>query len=391
MQSADTLAPVPAPGVLVACFLRCAAGLWRGRRSWPAWLLLGFLIATIVLQLVVQYRLNYWNRDFFDAVEHKNGATIWAQALQFVPLAGASVVLAVGSVWGRMTMQRRWRSWLSEQLLDRWLADDRHRQLPYLAGDHQAPEYRIAEDARVATDLPVDLVLGLLSAILVAVTFIQVLWAVGDGLAIEVLDATIVIHGYLVVAVVLYSSAITGATMLIGRRLARVIGESKRAEADLRTVAAGLRERADDSADGDDRWSGRQRVGASLDRVIAHWLALCWQHMRITVVSHADTLLTPVVALLLCTPKYLSGAMSLGEVVQVAAAFIAVQGAFNWFSDNYARIAEWSSSASRVGSLLHALDRLDDRERHAGSRATASAQAAGISAQQRPPDRSRQL
>ena len=51
--------------------------------------------------------------------------------------------------------------------------------------------------------------------------------------------------------------------------------------------------------------------------------------------------------------------MLLGEVTQAAAAFAAVQGAFNWLVDNYPRLAEWASSASRVGVLLFRLDRLE--------------------------------
>ncbi|WP_210168410.1 hypothetical protein [Afipia sp. Root123D2] len=46
------------------------------------------------------------------------------------------------------------------------------------------------------------------------------------------------------------------------------------------------------------------------------------------------------VALLICSPKYLSGGMTLGEVIQTAAAFVIVQGAFRWFTDSYGRLAE---------------------------------------------------
>lgn len=51
--------------------------------------------------------------------------------------------------------------------------------------------------------------------------------------------------------------------------------------------------------------------------------------------------------------------MLLGEVTQAAAAFGAVQGAFNWLVDKYPRLAEWLSSAHRVGTLLGAFDRLE--------------------------------
>jgi ABC-type uncharacterized transport system fused permease/ATPase subunit len=57
----------------------------------------------VLLQLLVQYRLNFWNRDFFNAIERKDGADIWAQALRFAPLGAASLILAIVSVWGRMT------------------------------------------------------------------------------------------------------------------------------------------------------------------------------------------------------------------------------------------------------------------------------------------------
>ena len=51
--------------------------------------------------------------------------------------------------------------------------------------------------------------------------------------------------------------------------------------------------------------------------------------------------------------------MSLGDVAQVAAAFIVVQGALNWFVDNYQRLADWLSSVNRVSSLLLALDKIE--------------------------------
>jgi putative ATP-binding cassette transporter len=75
----------------------------------------------------------------------------------------------------------------------------------------------------------------------------------------------------------------------------------------------------------------------------------------------------PSIGLLLCAPKYLAGAMSLGSVVQAGAAFVAVQGAFNWAADNYGRLAEWTASASRVASLLCSLDQINGGHAPTGS------------------------
>jgi vitamin B12/bleomycin/antimicrobial peptide transport system ATP-binding/permease protein len=62
--------------------------------------------------------------------------------------------------------------------------------------------------------------------------------------------------------------------------------------------------------------------------------------------------------LMLCVPKFLTGAMSLGEVTQAAAAFVTVQSAFNWLVDNFQRMADWRSAVNRVAALLLALDDL---------------------------------
>jgi putative ATP-binding cassette transporter len=343
---------------LLVRFWRSAAGFWRGQTAWWAWLLAAVLIATVLLQLLTQYALNFWNRDFFDALDRKDGTALAAQALRFLPLAALSLSLNILSVWGRMTMQRSWREWLSKHLYDYWLGNDRHARLRFVAGDHQTPEYRIAEDAKIATDLPIDLAIGLLSSILTAITFISVLWSVGESLTVSVGPARLDVPGYLVIAVIVYSALLSGAIVLIGHRLTHTIEQNKRNEAALRSIGTHLRESAEGTAVPDGMTDPRLAIGAALRTVINTWRVYCWQLMRMTLVTYTSLLVTPVVALLLCTPKYLAGTMTLGEVVQVAAAFVAVQGAFNWFTDNYATLAEWASSANRVASLLLALDEI---------------------------------
>jgi putative ATP-binding cassette transporter len=337
-------------------FWQSASGYWRGPSAWKAWLLVAALVANVLLQLLTQYGLNFWNRDFFNAVGRKDQADLLAQALRFLPLAAASIALTVSSVWARMTLQRSWREWLSGHLYDVWLEDNRHTRLRFIAGHHDAPEYRIAEDAKVATDLPVDLVVGLLQSLLTIATFVGVLWSVGGSLAIEFDGVAFTIPGYLVLAVIAYSALLVIGIWLTSGHLTRVIEENKRMEAQLRAIGTHVRESGEGKALPDERPDGRHAVGAALKAVIAIWRIYCWQLMRMTLVTYTSLLVTPVIGLLLCLPKYLNDTMTLGEVVQASAAFVVVQTAFNWFTDNYAKLAEWAASANRVAALLLALD-----------------------------------
>jgi len=353
-----------APGqkYLISRYWQSASGFWRGSSAWVGWSLIALLTVVVAMQLMVQYWLNFWNRDFFNALEQKDATALLAQTLRFLPLAAASTALAIFSVWGRMTIQRKWREWLSKHLINYWLTNRRYRRLKFMKGEHRNPEYRIAEDARVATDSPIELALGLLTSLLTAITFIGILWRVGGALVLHVFGAALTLPGYLVIAVAVYSALFTAAMMVVGRRLTHVIEGKNHAEAELRSMAARLREGGEGAALLHGESEGRRALGWAFDHVIAQWQELCRQLVRTSFVGHVNFLLAPVFAWIICTPKYLTGGMPLGEVTQVAAAFVTVQAALNWLVDNYQRVADWTSSVNRVSSLLIALDQIDRGE-----------------------------
>ncbi|MEW6147558.1 MAG: SbmA/BacA-like family transporter, partial [Pseudomonadota bacterium] len=165
--------------------------------------------------------------------------------------------------------------------------------------------------------------------------------------------------GYLVIGVALYSGIVTTAMTLVGAPLTRLVQIKNQAEAELITAAHELRDIGEGTAPRDRRSEVCRDVRSALRATIDQWRRLCWQLMRTTIVSHGNTLLAPIIGLVLCAPKFLSGAMTLGELTQAAAAFTLVQASFNWVVDNYARIADWRSSLERVGGLLLSLDRLN--------------------------------
>ncbi len=319
------------------------------------------LVVIVALQLYVQYQLNYWNRDFFNALERRDGGALWTQALLLVPLGAANITLAMTSVWGRMTMQRCWREWLTTHLIRYWLDNERYVGLARVNGEHRIPEYRIAEDARIATDAPIDFALGLLSSLMTAVVFIQILWNVGGNASFLVFGLTIWIPGYLVISVVVYSGLVTTAMLLVGAPLTRVIASKNQAEAELITAAHGVRDIGEGFAPMENKVEVRQELWSSLTAVLAQWRKLCWQLVRTTLVSQGNSLLAPIVGLVLCAPKFLAGTITLGELTQAAAAFTLVQSSFGWLVDNYARVADWASSIDRVGGLLLALDQLNGK------------------------------
>jgi putative ATP-binding cassette transporter len=348
--------------VLLARFVRSAVGYWGRQGGRLAWLLSGVVFLVILLNLAASVGMNYWNRAIFDALERKDGQAVLSLTLIYFPLLAVSVFIAVMLVYARMTTQRRWRTWVNTRLLDRWIHGGRYFQLNLLSGEHQNPEYRIADDVRIATEAPIDFATGVTSAVLSAATFIAVLWTIGGALSFDVGGTTVTIPGFLVIAALVYAVFASGAMVLIGRRFVTVSEGKNQSEAEYRYVLTRLRENGESIALLGGEEEERSGVDKTFTKVIRNWRDICIQTMRTTVVSQTSGFIAPVLPILLCAPKFLDGSMSLGEVMQAASAFTIVQGAFNWLVDNYPRLADWTASANRVGSLIVSLDALERAE-----------------------------
>lgn len=340
----------------IARFLTFASGFWQGPTAKTAWLFSAIALGLIFANLAVNVGLNRWHRWFFDALEKKQGDQLPLAALVFVGLILLGAAFAVLSTKTRMTLQVRWREWMTNRLSERWLSDQRFYRLAITDDKQMNPEFRLAEDVRLATEPVVDFCTGFINAFLSAVTFASILFLVGGSYTISLFGAAIAIPGYLALAALVYAVVVSTLTYTVGNPLVGKVERKNEAEAQFRYELTRVRENAESIAlvkgDGDER----RRLAATFERTVGRWLEVISQHCRLTWLLNANAFFAPVLPVLLAAPKYLSGQMSLGEVMQVAAAFTAVLGALNWFVDNYIRLAEWSASARRVDELYVALE-----------------------------------
>ena len=351
---------------LLTRFWISARGFWGNNGDRMAWVFSIGLLVLIVINVGFQYGINIWNRAIFDAIEKHDSAAVLYLTAVFFPLAIGSVVLGVAQVFARMGIQRRWRAWLTSSVVTRWLANGRYYQLNLVSGDHKNPEYRIAEDLRIATDSPVDFMAGVSSAFLSAATFIVVLWTIGGALTVTIAGSTITIPGFLVIAAVIYAAIASGSIMTIGRHFVQVSEDKNQAEAEYRYALTRVRENGESIALLGGEEEERDGIDKTFANVLRHWARLAGQHMRTTLVSQGSSLIAPVVPVLLCAPKFLDGSMTLGQVMQAASAFTIVQNAFGWLVDNYPRLADWNACARRIASLMMSLDGLERAERGDG-------------------------
>jgi putative ATP-binding cassette transporter len=340
-------------------FFATALPFWTGETKLRAWVLTVTVLVFVAAQTATAVGVNAWNRMFFDALEKRDAGAAWVVAAWLPLLVAVSALTLSALVISRMLLQTRWREYLTRRLAGWWIADQRYYRMQFTAPEQGAPEYRIAEDGRLAIEPLVEFAIGLISAAVTAATFAAILWQVAGTARFTLGGIEWVIPSYMAIAAILYAVVASLAAYAAGRPLVGRISAKNEMEARFRAEMTRLRENAESIAlirgDADERSS----VGESYTRVVRAWLGVIRQQGVIALVLNTNGALFPIVPLLLIAPKYLSGEVTLGAVMQVVAAFSAVQSALIWFVDNFVRLAEWFASVARVDELQEALEALD--------------------------------
>ena len=341
---------------VVRRFWAVAGGFWQGATRSRAFFYTFGLALGLILVLFVNIGINRWQSGLFNALEAKDGPRAFF-VLALVPLlvlggAGAGALV----VYMRETLQVLWREFVVKALVARWIDRDRYRQMQEKGREPPNPEYRIADDARVALDPLVDFAIGFFSAALALIAFIGILWKVGGSMTLTISGTTLTIPAFMVLAAVLYGLTMTTAIVWVGRPLVGAIARKNESEARLRFDLTHLREHAEKvRAEG----GGAARHQAILDtygNVVERSRRIVQYHTRITWFTNGNGVLVPLFAIVLATPKYLAGGLTLGDLVSLGAAFQQTQMAFSWLVDNYRQVALWYASAGRVVDVIDALE-----------------------------------
>ena len=338
-------------------FLAVSLRFWSGETRVLAWTLTAIVAVFVLAGVYIQAQINVWNGLFFNALERKAGDDLMGLLSRFallVVMAGSVMALTVLT---RMALQIKLRESIGRNIVGKWLSDRAYYRLFLRTKGAETPEFRIADDVRLAVDPMVDLTIGFLTSVLLAITFFTVLADVGGTLRVTSLGISI--PGYFVIGALLYAVCMSGIASLLGWPLIKSIAAKNHREGQFRYELTRVRQTATTIAQSGDEQRERSVVSQAIDNLVMAWRRVMVAQSQVAGVASANAVLVGVFPVMLAVPKYVTGEMTLGAVMQLATAFIQVQMALNWLVDNFVRFAEWRASANRVGEFVASLEDLD--------------------------------
>lgn len=335
-----------------------ARPFFSSEQRWQARALLAAIVALNLGTVYMLVLINDWNRLFYDALQNKDQAVFWRELGRFAWLAGGYIVIAVYKFYLTQLLEMRWRAWMTAHFMDRWLTGQAfyRMELTRFSGASQAthpdnPDQRMAEDLNLFTSYSVGLSMGLLNAAVTLVSFVGILWGLSGAFAFDFNGQRWEIPGFMVWMAVIYCLLGSVITHFIGRPLMGLNFEQQKREADFRHHLVRVREYSESIALDRGEAVERQNLGQRFGAVLANYLALIRAQKRLTWFTVGFGQAAVVFPFVVAAPRFFSGAIQLGELMQIASAFGRVQDSLAWFIDNYASLAAWRATTDRLTSF----------------------------------------
>jgi len=331
------------------------------------WQARGMLAAIVALNLALVYMnvlFNDWNKLFYDSLQDKNAAVFWEQLGRFTYLAFAFIVIAVYKFYLSQLLEMRWRAWMTTHYLTRWLGNQafyrfelaRYGAVPQgEAAPPDNPDQRIQGDINLFTSDTLSLSMGLLNSVVTLGSFVGILWTLSGGFAFSLQGSAYVIPGFMVWMAVLYSLAGSVITHYIGRPQIALNFQQQQVEADFRHRMVRVREYSESIALDRGEKVEQAQLELRFGRVLGNYLALIQAQKRLVWFTSFFGQAAVVFPFLVAAPRFFSGAIQLGELMQISSAFGQVQGALGWFVDSYSNLASWRATTDRLTSFDAAL------------------------------------
>lgn len=303
-------------------------------------------------------KLNEWNGAFFNAIQALDGPTIYKLLGQFILIVTALVLVLVYTDWLQKKLIIVWREWMTRDLCERWLSPDgRHYRLQLEGDTPDNPDQRIAEDVYLLIDLSLDLLISFLNSVVTLVSFITILWTLSGSISFALGGVPVTIPGYMVWVCFAWTFVASGITHWIGKPLIKLNFDQQKREADFR---AGLLQRLHNG----EAIAGQRGEAAEVDQlakffhgVCTNWRRLMDRNRNLSFFTIGFAQVTYLAPIFFALPKFLSGAIQLGGLMQIRMAFGQVTHAIGWFIHAYRSIARWSATVERLSTFERTLTR----------------------------------
>lgn len=331
-------------------FWQLAGPYLHPRHSWRPLLVFALLLVLALVSVRMNVLFSFWYNGFYSALQESDQKAFWRFIAIFSVLASIHVLRVLLNYYVTQSFTLRWRVWLNDRLIADWMRADAYYRSQFLPEPVDNPDQRIELDVNAFVTNSVVLVLGAVSAVVSLVAFTGILW----GLSAPLVVGTVEVPRAMVFAVYLYVIVATLIAFRLGQPLIHLNFMNEKLTANFRYALVRLREYAENVAFYQGAAIERGTLLGRFSALIANAWAMVYRSLKFDGFNLAVSQVAVIFPFLLQAPRFFSGAIKLGDVMQTSQAFGQVQDALSFFRTSYDSFAQYRATLDRLCGFMDA-------------------------------------
>jgi putative ATP-binding cassette transporter len=337
---------------------------WQSEHKTRAYM--AVIITTLMSMGLVAFDVafSYWSNYFYDALQAYNKTAAIYLLFLFFAMAAVFIVLAVYRYYISQLFGLRWRAWLTQQFIGRWLQNRDYYYMETFDPQTDNPDQRLQEDVGALVTNSIALFIGIITSVTTFFAFIYVLWELSGTIHLSLgRFGMLNIPGYLVWVAVIYALVGTYFTFKIGRPLVSLNFEQQRREANFRFAAIDLRSHAEHVALYQGELHQKNILYRLFSGVLDNWYLIILRQKLLLWFTAGYNQTAVAVPLLVALPNYFGKVFKLGGLMQSLRAFNSIQEALSFLVNAFPQVAEWRAISQRLTTFLNHLQDIDIKAR----------------------------
>lgn len=343
-------------------FWRVSGGFFTGPGAWKTIAFYGLLLLMALFSVRMNVLFTYQGNDLYTALQvggsalaQGDSATLdeaqsafWNAVVLFAILATIHVVRALTAFFLGEAFDIRWRLWMTEHVTTDYLRGRAYYRGRFIDDTIDNPDQRIQMDITNFVQQARTLSIGAVSAVVSVVSFTKILWDLSGPLTllgVEIPRAMM----FILLIFVLITTVIA---FWIGRPLIRLNFLYERVTANFRYALVRLRDNAENVAFYNGEGVERRGLLTRFAAVITTYWQLVFRNVKFLGWNLSVNQTAEIFPLLVQAPRFFTGTVTLGEMMQTASAFRNIHNSLSFFREAYDDFAAYRASLIRLDGLL---------------------------------------
>lgn len=310
------------------------------------------LLLLLLLMVLVEVRISVLNTFFYNglysSLQDKAVEAFWFFALINAALMAVKILHTVLNDFLEQVFVIRWLERLNRVLIDNWLAHKNYYRLHMRRHAPDNIDQRIQQDAQDFIVTTVEMVRGLINAVVSVVEFTVILWGLSGVFTLLGVD----IPRGMVMFIYLFILGATLTSVWIGRPLVGLNFQNERLNGDYRYALVRVRAHAESIAFYGGEAAERDNLRRHFACIIRNRWRIAYRSLGLNGFNTGITQISNLLPLMLQAPRFFAGEVKIGDMHQTVQAFNRLQRALSFFRNTYEAFTAYQARVERLAGFL---------------------------------------